>query len=247
MASRAPSRRVFDILGHVVQEKIPMSVVKISHGLSTLFEGSVYDRSGKRRIIAEFEANGDQSCPETSTTLRNILCDKGCNRDAYLVLAGVGSPANVWCELTQCVQFVSIPDSVEELCEQCFSETKRLLHVTFGESSSLKKIGKRAFYQSGLREIHIPDSVEELCEECFSECETLFRVVFGESSSLRTIGERAFYQSGLREIPIPDSVKKTLQVVLLVVQETFTCHIWQVFFIEGDRGAGILVFWSETN
>ena len=31
---------------------------------------------------------------------------------------------------------------------------------SFGESSSLQVIGKEAFYESGVREIHIPDRVE---------------------------------------------------------------------------------------
>ena len=54
------------------------------------------------------------------------------------------------------------PDSVEELCEERFSACKTLSCVTFGESSSLKLIGKRAFDKAGLREIHIPDGVKKL-------------------------------------------------------------------------------------
>ena len=60
-----------------------------------------------------------------------------------------------------------------------------LSRVTFGESSSLKLIGNKAFFRSGVYEIHIPNSVEELCDGCFSECENLSRVTFGESSSLK--------------------------------------------------------------
>ena len=32
---------------------------------------------------------------------------------------------------------IHIPDSVEELCESCFSECKSLSRVTFGESFSV--------------------------------------------------------------------------------------------------------------
>ena len=41
---------------------------------------------------------------------------------------------------------IHIPDGVEELCEACFSECKTLSYVTFGESSSLRLIGKEAFH-----------------------------------------------------------------------------------------------------
>ena len=52
-------------------------------------------------------------------------------------------------------RFVSVPDSVEELCEECFCVCKSLSRVAFGESSSLKLIWKWAFSASGVVEIHI--------------------------------------------------------------------------------------------
>ena len=52
----------------------------------------------------------------------------------------------------------------------------------FGESSSLKGIGRLAFSESGVREIHIPDSVETLCDGCFCQCKNLSHVTFGGSS-----------------------------------------------------------------
>ena len=57
-----------------------------------------------------------------------------------------------------CVYEIQIPDGVEELREKCFS----LSRVTFGESSSLKSIGKEAFSGSGVVEIHIPDGIRPL-------------------------------------------------------------------------------------
>ena len=83
-----------------------------------------------------------------------------------------------------------VADSIEELCEKCFSLCKSLSRVTFGESSSLKLIGRLAFQGSGVREIHIPDGVEKLYEECFRGCWRLSRVTFGESSSLKLIGSK---------------------------------------------------------
>ena len=104
------------------------------------------------------------------------------------------------------VGFVSIPDSVEELCDLCFSRCSSLSRVTFGTSSSLKMIGKDAFSDSGLSEIHIPDSVEELCDLCFSRCSSLSRVTFGTSSSLKRIGPMTFCCSRLSSFSFPAGV-----------------------------------------
>ena len=57
---------------------------------------------------------------------------------------------------------IHIPDGVEEICELCFCKCTSLSRVTFGESSSLKLIGKTAFRESGVVEIHAPDGVVEL-------------------------------------------------------------------------------------
>ena len=92
------------------------------------------------------------------------------------------------------VEEVVIPDSVEELCDNCFSRCRSLSHVTFNESSSLKRIGIEAFLSSGLVEFLLPDSVEELCDRCFAECLKLCRVTSSESSSLSQIGKDVFYE-----------------------------------------------------
>ena len=101
---------------------------------------------------------------------------------------------------------VVVPGNVEELCESCFHKCKSLSRVTFGESSSLKLIGKQAFGRTGLVEVHIPEGVEGLCERSFCECLFLFRVTFGESCSLKLIGKEAFRGSGVREIRKPSCV-----------------------------------------
>lgn len=75
MASLAPSKRVFEGLNQVVHERLMLSIGKITHTVSTVFEGSVYDRSDQRSIFAEFEENSEESCPETSDTF-DILYDE---------------------------------------------------------------------------------------------------------------------------------------------------------------------------
>ena len=209
MASPAPSERRFEELSHAVHERMPFSTVKISHSLTTLFQESVYHQWDQLRVLAEFEANGEEY-PNTSDTSDEIVYDTGHkNVEVHLALSGVRSHNNsVWRPLMGMVELVSIADSVEELCENCFCECRSLSRVTFGESSSLKLIGQGAFCVTGVREIHIPDAVEELCEKCFSWCESLSRVTFGESSSLKLIGKGAFRESGVVEIHLPDSVEE---------------------------------------
>ena len=79
--------------------------------------------------------------------------------EVYLDRFGVRGQKDSGWRGMQMAELVSIPDSVEELCDQCFCECKSLSRVTFGESSSLKLIGKEAFCGSGVRESHIPDGV----------------------------------------------------------------------------------------
>ena len=124
--------------------------------------------------------------------------------------------ANNACQIAE----ISIPDGVRELCDRCFYNCVSLHRVTFGESSSLERIGVDAF--SGhtaktachIEEVSIPDGVRELCDQCFYGCHSLQRVTFGLSSSLVRIGVKAF--SGftsdstcqIEEISIPDGVRE---------------------------------------
>ena len=105
---------------------------------------------------------------------------------------------------------IVIPDSVEELGDDSFSDCMRLRRITFCEPSSLKRIGDNAFSDCQvLTEITIPDSVEELGCKCFYNCRDLTRITFGQLSSLRRIGHGAFYLChSLTKIAIPDPVEE---------------------------------------
>ena len=103
---------------------------------------------------------------------------------------------------------ISIPDSVVELGEGCFSWCQSLLCVTFGSSSRLERICDGAFYHTGIESLSIPDSVVELGEQCFYECMSLRRVTFGISSMLERIGGEAFDRMILESVALPDSVVK---------------------------------------
>lgn len=67
--------------------------------------------------------------------------------------------------------------------------------MKFGESSSLRLIGKESLCKSGVTRIHSPDNVEELCEGCFACCKSFSRGTFGVSSSLKLIRKGTFRES----------------------------------------------------
>ena len=54
----------------------------------------------------------------------------------------------VECFEGSCVESVSIPDGVRELCDFCFYKCKSLRRVNFASSSSLERIGFQAFPRS---------------------------------------------------------------------------------------------------
>ena len=103
------------------------------------------------------------SCTENSDRWKEGLSDDVHESvTAYLVVCGAISQ-NVGLRRlrnSERVRFVSIPDGVQELCEECLAWCASLPRVTFGESSYLKLIWKG--FRSGVRDIHIPDGVGRL-------------------------------------------------------------------------------------
>ena len=91
------------------------------------------------------------------------------------------------------IRNVSIPKHVCELSDWFLQYCFSLRRVTFGSSSSLRRIGNYCFEGTGIQEVSIPDSVRELGCVCFGWCSSLRRVTFGSSSSLRRIGKYCFF------------------------------------------------------
>ena len=210
-ASLAPAKRTFERLNDALHERLPFSTAKTARSLSTVFEGSRYTLRDQQKVVVESEPNREKLGTETSDSLKETLSDDVHESVvAYLVVSGViGQNVGLrGLRNTQRARFVSIPDKVEELCEECFYECESLSRVTFGESSSLKLIGNGAFRETALVEIRIPDGVEELGEECFADCDSLSRVIFGESSSLKLIKKGAFCQTWIMaRFRFPDGVE----------------------------------------
>ena len=107
----------------------------------------------------------------------------------------------------------TIPASIEEIGDGCFSGCSSLSRVTFASGSAVRRIGKEAFRECRkLSEIEIPASVEDIGEACFSgcfsECANLASVTFLPGSSLKGIEKEAFEEcKNLREMEIPAGVE----------------------------------------
>jgi hypothetical protein len=67
---------------------------------------------------------------------------------------------------------IRIPNIVERIGNECFSESASINEVIFESETRLEEIGEKGFYRSGLESILIPNSVERIRDECFS-CKSL--------------------------------------------------------------------------
>ena len=113
-----------------------------------------------------------------------------------------GNPAFIICnKLTGIV----IPSSVRNISDCAFYECEALETIEYMNNSSLKTIGKYAFYHSALKAINIPDSVTHIGFCSFEWCERLETVHL--PSSLSFIDEWMFYDCPeLTSINIPDKI-----------------------------------------
>ncbi|MDR2412575.1 MAG: leucine-rich repeat domain-containing protein [Holosporales bacterium] len=102
---------------------------------------------------------------------------------------------------------IVLPEGIDILGEEVFSECRTLTSVLFGSDSRLSRIESRAFRATGLMEIIIPASVEFIGERSFAKCEALSSVRFEPDSQLRKIEKHAFSETGLVEIILPASVE----------------------------------------
>ena len=101
---------------------------------------------------------------------------------------------------------LKLPDSLEEIGDNCFYNYENLKTVKFGKN--LKKLGKFAFSGCNmLEELLLPESLEEIGEACFSKCEKLKTVKFGKN--LKKLGKSAFSScTMLNEISLPDTLEE---------------------------------------
>jgi hypothetical protein len=124
---------------------------------------------------------------------------------------------------------ITIPSSVEIICESCFYECYLLREVIFAQPSSLKRIESFAFSRTEITKINIPSSVKIICDQCFLECYPLWEVTFASPSSLRIIEDKVFSHSTLKTIHIPSSVE-------IICEQCFErcCNMEEITFEKGS-------------
>ncbi len=92
---------------------------------------------------------------------------------------------------------------VTAIGEYAFTHCKNLINVTL--PSSIKEIGEKAFYGSGIVSIDIPEGVEGIPQYAFESCRYLKKVVL--PNSVNIIGKSAFGSSSVEEINFPEGLK----------------------------------------
>ena len=149
---------------------------------------------------------GDEAVPEIPGGVREIGEDAffGANIEGVIIPEGVtkiGESAFYSCSDLKEIRF---PDSIEEICEDAFSECESLLRVAL--PPKLKKVGDNAFNGcTSLEEVVFNDGLEEIGDDAF-----MFGGVFDKitlPSTLKTIGDWAFAEcERLTEVVMPSGV-----------------------------------------
>ena len=116
-------------------------------------------------------------------------------------LKTIGNGAFGFTDLTT----ITLPDSVETIGDNAFSNCDKLTSVTLG--SGLKSIGNYAFnYCSALSSINIPEGVTFLGNSAFNNCTSLESINI--PGSVNTIGNSAFWHcTALEELTINSGVE----------------------------------------
>ena len=122
---------------------------------------------------------------------------------------------------------INIPSGVTRIEKDTFALDSSIANVSFGNvtfigesafksnssltslefPTSLKTIGKKAFYGVLVTSLELPDALETIGESAFENCSTLVDIKAGDSSSLTTIGNKVFKDcSSLLQIPTLSNV-----------------------------------------
>lgn len=201
------SRVIMTLVATEEGQKLPFNVARISHISTLIFSNQELSDSILLVVDDDLEESGAASLADVATNPAfgevPIFLTFACTKSPVLGPTFANS-----LDFMNRVQFVSIPNNIVELYERCFYEYNSLKHITFGSSSSLKWIGRKALARSGIEHIHIPGSVEELGPQCFHYCKNLVHLRFSESSSLKRIGRKAFAGCHLVRFDCPDSVEE---------------------------------------
>ena len=97
-------------------------------------------------------------------------------------------------EACSSLKAIDVPDSLGTIGDKAFSRTSNMKEFNISSESKLSKIGKEAFWWSGIESINIPVGVKVIKEETFYDCNSLESVTI--AGKITSIGESAFYHCG---------------------------------------------------
>ena len=104
----------------------------------------------------------------------------------------------------QRVVSVILPEGVLFLGDDTFYDCETLVEIGF--PSTLERIGKKCFYNTGLEEVILPASVKQVDVDAFSRCKKLVRADLSNYMQSRFNGSFS-YCSGLKEVILPDTLE----------------------------------------
>lgn len=102
-------------------------------------------------------------------------------------------------------EYVVVPSSVREICENAFGGCGELKRVFFLDNSQLNSLRSGCFKNSGITEISLPGSLQRVGAGAFLYCRSLKSVTFSEG--LTTIEELAFARSAVESIWLPSTLR----------------------------------------
>ncbi len=109
----------------------------------------------------------------------------------------VGYYDTPWKSYTELINTVIIGDEVTEIGNGAFHDCYNLTSISIG--NGVTRIGKRAFYESGIQSLTIPDSVTSIEDFALGYCHNLETITVGEG--VTSFGDSVFYDCiGIKEI-----------------------------------------------
>lgn len=117
---------------------------------------------------------------------------------------------------------VKIPDTVTEIREAAFYDSKSLLEVTFGKG--VLTVGKYAFFGcDNLSSVYLNDGLKSIKEYAFNSCFSIDSIVIPDS--VEEIGDHAFYLCrAMFKIYIPETVTNFGEDVFVRCHENFKIY-----------------------
>lgn len=171
----------------------PLTTVYVGKGVKNLSPDAFYKGEAdfatglycKKKVLENLVVDGENEFFSASGTL--LL-----SKDGKVLVAELGDPV---CAL--------VPEGVEEIGPMAYEKLGNICQVEF--PSTLKKIGEKAFADTGLAHVEFPPSLETIGVQAFSFCRALASAEFCDG--LKTIAQQAFEGCPIRDVYIPASVE----------------------------------------